>query len=67
MATLSKIGAVCACLFLSACIIKDPPKPAAQPECDCPAAVEPAPSESEGKPAVDPADPAPLSEEPAEL
>ena len=72
MVTLTKIGAFAAALSLfSGCIIKDPPKPAAQPECPCACPAEAKPeakpsAESEGS-AKDPADPAPLSEEPASV
>ncbi len=71
MVTLTKIGAFAAALSLfSGCIVKDPPKTAAQPECPCACPAEPEAkptAESEGPIAKDPADPAPLSEEPASV
>ena len=69
MVNFTKICAVGAAILLSAgCIIKDPPKPAAQPECPCACPAEAAESDG-GEPAkVDaPAAPAPLSEEPASV
>lgn len=68
MVNFTKICAVGAAILLGGCIIKDPPKPAAQPECPCACPVEAAESDaSEPAKVDDPADPAPLSEEPASV